>query len=99
MPISSYILMGIITVSVMLAVYYSITSRTQSDFLVFRFRQAKMNICIGIALFAMSITQFTYPDFSYVRLAVALVFLALGFVNFTMGIKNYKRLKKERENA
>lgn len=95
----AYLFVFIIAVSLALAVYYSMASRTQGDPLIFRFLQSKYNISAGIGLLLIGISQLAHSDFTWIRLGIGVLFLLIGGANVIMGWKRYKHYRVQVREA
>lgn len=99
MSAGTYVLGFVIVLSFVLTIYYSITSRSQNDFVSFKFRQSKMNIFMGVGLLGLAFMQWTHTDVDLIRLIIGLLFFLVGSFNITAGINYYRMYKaKVRDN-
>jgi hypothetical protein len=71
------------------SVYFSFRSRKAASNRMRGIYAARMNICMGIMLVLISVTQLLLFNTSYVRMGVGVVFLLLGLFNLFAGLRNH----------
>ena len=87
------VLSAFIVIMLILSMYYSIRYRRQKDPLLRGLYAARMNICMGIMLLAIAVTQLFFFTDSAVRRAFGTVCVLLGCFNLFAGLRNHRRFQ------
>jgi len=84
-----WLIMAVITVSLVMTVFYSYKSRRNADGRLRGLYAARMNICMGVMLlFIAFIQMFLFPG-STLRVVIGAIFMLLGLFNLFAGIRNH----------
>jgi len=84
-----WLIMAVITVSLIMTVFYSYKSRRSTDGRLRGVYASRMNICMGIMLlFIAFIQMFLFPG-STLRVIIGAIFMLLGLFNLFAGIRNH----------
>ena len=84
-----WLIMAIITVTLIMTVFYSYRSRRSTDGRLRGLYAARMNIVMGIMLLFIAIIQmFLFPG-STLRVIIGAIFMLLGLFNLFAGIRNH----------
>jgi uncharacterized membrane protein len=82
------VLLGVIVLFAILSVFFSFRYRRSQDHSVRGFHQAHMNICMGIMLVAIALTQIIMFKSDWLRSIIGAIFLLIGLFNLFAGIRN-----------
>jgi heme/copper-type cytochrome/quinol oxidase subunit 2 len=92
------VLFAFIVAMLLISVYFSFRYRREKDMKKRGLFAARMNICMGIMLVAISVTQLFFFTDSTVRRIFGTVCLLLGLFNLFAGIRNhgvYQRMDRQ----
>jgi Zn-dependent protease len=83
------ILFAFIVIMLVFSLYNSVRSRREKDPQKRGFYAARMNICMGIMLIAIAVTQLFFFTDSLMRRSFGVICFLLGVFNLFAGIRNY----------
>ncbi|MDF2670503.1 MAG: hypothetical protein K0R67_2809 [Paenibacillus sp.] len=87
--ITQGILMAVILLTLFGSVYNSFKYRSQTDHKLRGLHAAKMNMCMGIMMIAISFIQMLLFSGSTVRVVIGAIILLVGLFNLFAGIRNH----------
>lgn len=94
-----YILSASILITLGLSVYYAIRYRRHPDPIERGVLSARMNICMGLMLILLSVTQLFFFTDTAVRRVIGTIFLLIGLFNLYSGIRNHSLFAKKRKQS
>jgi hypothetical protein len=88
------ILFSFICILLALSVYYSIRSRREKDTARRGLYSARMNICMGLMLVLIAVTQLFFFSESSFRRIFGTICVLLGLFNLFAGIRNHGHFER-----
>lgn len=79
-----------IVIMLILSVFYSLRYRRQQNMKLRGLYAARMNICMGIMLIAIAVTQLFFFHDSVLRRSFGTICLLIGLFNLFAGIRNHQ---------
>lgn len=83
-----------VVVMLLLSLYYSIRYRRQRDPKLRSLYAARMNICMGIMLIGIAVTQLFYFQDTIIRRTFGTICLLIGLFNLFAGLRNHRTVNR-----
>ena len=92
-----YILSTSILITLGLSAFYAIRYRRHTDPIERGILSARMNICMGLMLILLSVTQLFFFTDTAVRRVIATIFILIGLFNLYSGIRNHGAFSRKKQ--